>query len=298
MRGDARPDRGDARALPGPVRLLPARGRARAADRGGDRPGRRPTRRTGTLWARTSALRRREGPAAPALRRRAATCTSPPTSPTCATSSSGFDRAIYVLGADHHGYVARLEGGGGDARLRPARGSRCCSTSSSTSPAAGEQTKMSKRRGDVVFLDDFIDEVGVDFARWFLVDRGHDQTIEIDVDLAAEKSRKNPVYYVQYVHARISGIFREAPAGAAASTRVPPRSARSPEERELDQAAGRVPGGRARGDRAARRRTRSPSTRSGRRRLPPLLPRARRARPRRAASTRRSGSALCRDTQT
>ena len=51
----------------------------------------------------------------------------------------------------------------------------------------GEQTKMSKRRGDVVFLDDFIDEVGVDVARWFLVDRGHDQTIEIDVDLAAEK---------------------------------------------------------------------------------------------------------------
>ena len=52
----------------------------------------------------------------------------------------------------------------------------------------GEQAKMSKRRGDVVFLDDFMDEVGVDAARWYLVNRGPDQTIEIDVDLAAERA--------------------------------------------------------------------------------------------------------------
>ena len=70
----------------------------------------------------------------------------------------------------------------------------------------GEAAKMSKRRGDVVFLDDFVDEIGVDAARWYLLSRGHDQTIEIDVDLAAEKSQKNPVYYVQYAHARIAGI--------------------------------------------------------------------------------------------
>ena len=56
----------------------------------------------------------------------------------------------------------------------------------------GEQAKMSKRRGDVVFLDDFMDEAGVDFARWFLVDRGHDQSIEIDVDLAAETLAQEP----------------------------------------------------------------------------------------------------------
>ena len=74
----------------------------------------------------------------------------------------------------------------------------------------GEQTKMSKRRGDVVFLDEFIDEIGVDAARWYLVNRGPDQTIEIDVDLAAERSQKNPVYYVQYAHARIAGILRNA----------------------------------------------------------------------------------------
>ena len=141
-----------------------------------------------------------------------------------------FDRAIYVLGADHHGYVARLHAiaamMGYDADrvevllyqlVHLMRG--------------GEKAKMAKRRGDVVFLDDFIDEVGVDFARWFLVDRGHDQTIEIDIDLATEKSRKNPVYYVQYVHARINGIFREA--GAAPEADPVPRLALSDEEREL-----------------------------------------------------------------
>ena len=56
----------------------------------------------------------------------------------------------------------------------------------------GEQAKMSKRRGDVVFLDEFMDEVGVDAARWYLVNRGPDQTIDIDVDLAAERSREEP----------------------------------------------------------------------------------------------------------
>src|SRR5205814_9637959 len=74
----------------------------------------------------------------------------------------------------------------------------------------GAQTKMSKRRGDVVFLDEFMDEIGVDAARWYLVNRGPDQAIDIDVDLAAERSQKNPVYYVQYAHARIAGILRNS----------------------------------------------------------------------------------------
>jgi arginyl-tRNA synthetase len=89
---------------------------------------------------------------------------------------------------------------------------------------------MSKRRGDVVFLDDFLDEIGVDAARWYLLSRGHDQTIEIDVDLAAERSQKNPVYYVQYAHARIAGILRNAEARAAEATPVGPLA---PEERDL-----------------------------------------------------------------
>ena len=94
----------------------------------------------------------------------------------------------------------------------------------------GELAKVSKRRGDVVFLDDFLDEVGVDAARWYLVSRGPDQTIEIDVDLAAEKTQKNPVYYVQYAHARIAGILRNA-AGADVGAEPPATLAR--EEKEL-----------------------------------------------------------------
>jgi arginyl-tRNA synthetase len=94
----------------------------------------------------------------------------------------------------------------------------------------GEATKMSKRRGDVVFLDEFLDTVGVDAARWYLLSRGYDQPIDIDVDLAAEKSQKNPVYYVQYAHARIAGIRRNAAASTPAEPGVLLLAA---EEREL-----------------------------------------------------------------
>ncbi len=141
----------------------------------------------------------------------------------------GFDHALYVLGADHHGtrnwYAAIARMLGYDPErvevllyqlVHLTRG--------------GEQTKMSKRRGDVVFLDDFLDEVGVDAARWYLVSRGHDQTIEIDIDLARERSEKNPVYYVQYAHARIAGILRNGE-GRASGAEPPPELAR--EERDL-----------------------------------------------------------------
>jgi arginyl-tRNA synthetase len=94
----------------------------------------------------------------------------------------------------------------------------------------GEQKKVSKRRGDVVFLDEFMDEVGVDAARWYLVSRGPDQPIEIDVDLAAEKTQKNPVYYVQYAHARTAGVLRNAGA-APVGGEVPDEL--SAEERDL-----------------------------------------------------------------
>jgi arginyl-tRNA synthetase len=143
----------------------------------------------------------------------------------------GFDRAIYVLGADHHGtrkwYAAIARMLGYDPErievliyqlVHLTRG--------------GQQTKMSKRRGDVVFLDDFMDEVGVDAARWFLVNRGPDQTIEIDVDLAAERTEKNPVYYVQYAHARIAGIRRNA-GEAEVSAALPANAGPEAEERDL-----------------------------------------------------------------
>jgi arginyl-tRNA synthetase len=141
----------------------------------------------------------------------------------------GFDRAVYVLGADHHGTrhwyaaVARMLG------YDPERVEVLLYQLVHLTKG-GEQTKMSKRRGDVVFLDDFIDEIGVDAARWFLVDRSPDQAIEIDVDLAAERSQKNPVYYVQYAHARIAGIVRNAGDARAAAE---PTGELAAEERDL-----------------------------------------------------------------
>jgi arginyl-tRNA synthetase len=121
----------------------------------------------------------------------------------------GFDRAIYVLGADHHAtarwYTAIARMLGYDpSRIEVLLYQFVHLTS------GGESSKASKRAGNVVFLDDLMDEIGVDAARWYLVNRGPDQVIEIDLDLAAERSQKNPVYYVQYAHARIAGILRNA----------------------------------------------------------------------------------------
>jgi arginyl-tRNA synthetase len=126
----------------------------------------------------------------------------------------GFDHIVYVLGADHfdvrgwYEVIARMLG------YDPLRVEVLLYQLVHLT-RGGEQRRMSKRRGDVVFLEELMDEIGVDAARWYLVNRGPDQTIEIDVDLAAEKTQKNPVYYVQYAHARIAGILRNASGGAA-----------------------------------------------------------------------------------
>jgi arginyl-tRNA synthetase len=149
----------------------------------------------------------------------------------------GFDRAIYVLGADHHGTrnwyaaVARMLG------YDPERVEVLIYQLVHLTKG-GQQTKVSKRRGDVVFLDAFMDEIGVDAARWYLVNRGPDQTIDIDVDLAAERSQKNPVYYVQYAHARIAGILRNAGDATVSSEPSAPLAA---EERELVKRLAELP---------------------------------------------------------
>jgi arginyl-tRNA synthetase len=141
----------------------------------------------------------------------------------------GYDKAMYVLGADHHatarwyGAIARMLGYD-ESRVEVLLYQFVHLTS------GDEAAKISKRAGNVVFLDELIDQVGVDAARWYLVNRGPDQTIEIDLDLAAEKSNKNPVYYVQYAHARIAAILRNAEASRGF---VAPAHALAPEEREL-----------------------------------------------------------------
>jgi arginyl-tRNA synthetase len=121
----------------------------------------------------------------------------------------GFDRAVYVLGADHHGYVGRLKAAAAMLGYDPDR-IEVLIYQLVHIVEGGQTKKISKRRGDVVFLSELVEKIGVDAARWYLVSRGHDQTIDIDVDLAAERTQKNPVYYVQYAHARIAGILRNA----------------------------------------------------------------------------------------
>ncbi len=123
--------------------------------------------------------------------------------------AGGFDRLIYVLGADHHGYVARLQALA-EMLGHPRETLEVLVYQLVHLVEGGEAKMMSKRRGDVVFLDELLDAIGVDAARWYLVSRGHDQTIELDVDLARQRTNKNPVYYVQYAHARIAGILRNA----------------------------------------------------------------------------------------
>ena len=170
----------------------------------------------GALWARSSAYGDEEDRVLLRSEDRSPTYRAADVAYLVDKLERGFDRAIYVLGADHHGTrnwyaaVARMLGYDPE-RVEVVLYQLVHLT------RGGEQTKMSKRRGDVVFLDDFMDEIGVDAARWYLVNRGPDQTIEIDVDLAAERSQKNPVYYVQYAHARIAGILRNAPGNASNS---------------------------------------------------------------------------------
>jgi arginyl-tRNA synthetase len=121
----------------------------------------------------------------------------------------GFDRQIDVWGADHHGYVARMKAAyealGGDPEHVEMLIMQLVHL-----VRRGERAQMSKRAGEFVTLDDLLDEVGVDAARWFLLSRSHDTTIDLDLDLAREESSENPVYYVQYAHARIASMLAKA----------------------------------------------------------------------------------------
>src|SRR3712207_2566959 len=98
----------------------------------------------------------------------------------------------------------------------------------------GGRASMSKRSGEFVTLDDLVEEIGVDAARWFLLNRSHDTTIDLDLDLAVEESKQNPVYYVQYAHARIASLLRKAGESEGSVSDVP-EVALSPSERSLIQ---------------------------------------------------------------
>jgi arginyl-tRNA synthetase len=144
-----------------------------------------------------------------------------------------FDRMIDVWGADHHGYVQRtlahfqaLGGDTGQLELVIMQFVHVVQR--------GARASMSKRRGEFVTLDDLLDEIGVDATRFFLLQRSHDTTVDLDLDLAREQSAENPVYYVQYAHARIASMLRKAgPDRMAAALEGPMEAPLHPAERSL-----------------------------------------------------------------
>ena len=118
----------------------------------------------------------------------------------------GFDRFFIVLGSDHHGYIARMRAMMAALGADPDR-LEIPILQFVHIVERGEKASMSKRRGDFIMLDDLIAEIGVDATRFFMLQRSHDSTVELDLDLAREQSAENPVYYVQYAHARIARIL-------------------------------------------------------------------------------------------
>ena len=128
----------------------------------------------------------------------------------------GFERLIDVLGADHHGYVARvraaIEALGADPEAFEA-----LIMSLVHVVEGGERVQMSKRTGEFITLDELLDDIGVDATRWFMLWRSHETTVDLDLELARSQSSENPVYYVQYAHARIASILRKAGEGAPAA---------------------------------------------------------------------------------
>ena len=122
----------------------------------------------------------------------------------------GYEKAITVLGSDHHGSLARVKAGLQALNCGiPAGYPDYLLYQMVTVMRGGQEVKISKRAGDYVTLRELIDEVGRDATRYFLVARKGDSQLTFDIDLARSRSNENPVYYIQYAHARIASVFRQ-----------------------------------------------------------------------------------------
>jgi arginyl-tRNA synthetase len=119
----------------------------------------------------------------------------------------GFQRAIYIFGADHHGYMARLQAAASGLGEDPER-LEILLVQFAVLFRFGEKVAMSTRSGQFITLRELREEVSTDAARFFYVMRSHDQHLDFDLDLAKSHSNENPVYYIQYAHARICSVFR------------------------------------------------------------------------------------------
>jgi len=155
-------------------------------------------------------------------------------------SDRGLDLQLVVVGSDHHGYVARMKaafaalGGDPDALEMPIL--QFVHLIEGNGRAA-----MSKRRGEFITLDELLDEIGVDATRYFMLQRSHDRTVDLDLELARRESPENPVYYIQYAHARIVSILGRLPAERVTSALMAEgagwgESSLAPAERDLIKA--------------------------------------------------------------
>jgi arginyl-tRNA synthetase len=146
----------------------------------------------------------------------------------------GYQRLIDVWGADHHGYVRRMQAALAALEAPPGVLEIVILQFVHLIDGGG-RAAMSKRSGDFVTLDALLDEIGVDAARYFLVQRSHDTTVDVDLDLAVKRTNENPVYYVQYAHARIAGVLAKAGEARVEAALAAPRLAGPlhPSERAL-----------------------------------------------------------------
>src|SRR6202165_1045770 len=142
----------------------------------------------------------------------------------------GFDRVIDVWGADHHGYMARVKGALEAFGLDPGK-LEIALVQFAVLYRNGEKVAMGKRSGEFVTLRELREEVGNDAARFFYVLRKSDQHLDFDLDLAKSESNDNPVYYVQYAHARVCSVFSQWGGDSRALSSVPLELLKS--EREL-----------------------------------------------------------------
>ncbi len=127
----------------------------------------------------------------------------------------GFDRIIDIWGADHHGYIPRVKGAVQALGLDPAR-LEVALVQFAVLYRNGQKTSMSTRSGEFVTLRELRREVGNDAARFFYVLRKSDQHLDFDLDLAKSQSNENPIYYIQYAHARICSVLGQWPGDVAA----------------------------------------------------------------------------------
>ena len=156
--------------------------------------------------------------------------------------SRGFDRAIYMLGADHHGYIGRMHAVCAAFGDKPGENMEILIGQLVSLVRAGEPVRMSKRAGTVVTMEDLVDSVGVDAARYSLVRSSINSTLDIDLELLAKKTNDNPVFYVQYAHARTKQVDRNASESGLAKSTFSPELLSTPSESELLAKLSQFPG--------------------------------------------------------